>query len=300
MHGWHGQVKQAHADNMAEAKGAEWFEIRPEMRGRGDSTGRPDCNGWELQDNVDAVMFALSRFSDRILDPHLITLTGGSGGGGNVYGLLGKFPDLFCRAKAECGISDYALWYRHDSVGEFRDEMEGQGWVGGTPETNAGGSASRGGLTTVGNLLTPLIIFHGDSDPRVPVEQARVYVEAARKAGKGHLVTYHELAGVGHPGHWGGITAEQEAFRVSAGQEFLRREAKPIQIPRRGRFVVAGYLKTRAFEVILDSVDRVGSVEYDLDKGVFEVRAGTAKRATVRTRGADGGWAERVVDVKRG
>ena len=253
MHGWHGQVKKAHSDNVFNGdEHLHWLVVRPEMRGRGDSTGRQDCNGWELQDVIDAVRFVQREFPDRVLDPERVILTGGSGGGGNVYGLLGKFPDFFCRAQANCGITDYALWHRNDHVGEFRDEMETAGWIGGSPDTRPEAYASRGGLTTVANLLTPLIMFHGDLDDRVPAEHARLYLEKARQLGKGDLVAYHELKGVGLDGHWGGATPEQQDFRVRVGAEFISLPADPVCIPQRGHFVVAGYLKTKRFEVILD------------------------------------------------
>lgn len=282
MHGWHGKVKQAHADNVTPTTDPAWFVVAPEMRGRGDAGGRPDCNGWELQDAVDALAFARSRFADRILEPELATLAGGSGGGGNAFALVGKFPDTFCRAKAECGISDYALWYRNDEVGEFRDEMDV--WIGRSPDADPEAYASRSGLTTVGNLLTPLVVFHGELDIRVPCEHSRRFTEAACRAGKGSLVAYHELKGVGGRSHYGSISPEQEAFRVREGQAFLQRDRRPVSLPRRGRLVVAGYLKTAAFDVVLESIDRVGEIEYDLDRGAFALAAGRPLAALLTVR----------------
>lgn len=271
-HGWHGQVKKAHSDNVATgAADADWFQIAVEMRGRGDSGGKPDCNGWELQDVVDAVHHARRAFADRILDPHLVTLTGGSGGGGNVMGLVGKFPDFFCRARAECGIGNYGLWYRNDHVGEFRDELDV--WMGVTPEQDPEAYASRSGATTAGNLCTPLLIFHGDSDRRVPVEQSRVFVDAARRAGRGPLVAYYELKGVGHPGHYGGITPGQEEFRKKTGEAFLKVDSGPVAAPPKGVWTVGGYLRTRQFEVELESVNRVAELHVDLERNTFRMFA---------------------------
>jgi hypothetical protein len=288
LHGWHGQVKQAHTDNVTAQEDPDWFVVAPEMRGRGDAGGRPDANGWELQDAVDAVAFARTAFPECILEPDRVALSGGSGGGGNVLGLLGKFPDAFCRARAECGISDYALWYRNDAKGEFRDELDV--WVGCRPDQDPEAYASRGGLTTAANLLTPLIIFHGDSDPRVPCEQSRLYVEAARRAGRGHLVTYHEFAGVGHPGHYGGITPEQKRLLETEGPAFLKVETPPPDLPARGSFVVAGYLRTRRFEVVLESVGRLGRLEYDLTADEFRLESTRPLTAELRVRRPDGSW----------
>jgi pimeloyl-ACP methyl ester carboxylesterase len=291
-HGWHGQIKQAHSDNVpTETADPDWFTIAVEMRGRGDSGGKPDCNGWELQDVVDAVDFARRTYPDSILYPDLVTLIGGSGGGGNVMGLVGKFPDFFCRARAECGIGDYGLWYRNDKVGEFRDEMDV--WMGTTPELDPEAYASRGGVTTAGNLCAPLLIIHGDSDRRVPAEQSRAYVDAARRAGKGYLVTYYELKGVGHPGHYGGSTPAQTEFRLKTGEAFIQTEPTPAAIPEKGLFMVAGFIRTRHFEVELESINRVAELHYDLKRNRFKLFALKPCQAKLRVRLADGRWESR-------
>ncbi|MFZ4696074.1 MAG: alpha/beta hydrolase family protein [Verrucomicrobiia bacterium] len=299
MHGWHGQVKTPHDDNVREDGPSDWFWILPEMRGRGDATGVPDANGWELQDVVDAVDFALREYGDRIATPESVFLTGGSGGGGNVLGLVGKFPDRFCAAVCECGISDYGLWFEHDRVGEFRDELEGKAWIGGSPATNPEGYASRGGLTTLPNLLTPLLLVHGDSDLRCPVEQARRYAAKAKPLGKKSLVTYLELAGVGLEGHFGGITPAQVEQQNRLKQDHLARHTEPRRIPSRGRFVVTGYLKTREFEVVLDHIDRVGEVIYDLEKQTYHVRTNTVAGTATLNLLQEGRWISRHLTVER-
>ena len=305
MHGWHGQIKTAHADNIPEPADHGFFAIAPEMRGRGDATGNPDCNGWELQDVIDAVEFARTHYRDRIAEPHLVYLSGGSGGGGNVFALLGKFPDYFAAARATSGISDYALWHAFDRKGEFRDELEGswkenprrwKPWIGGTPETNPEAYRSRGGLTTVANLLTPAIVFHGSDDVRVPSLHARLWIGAAHGLGKGSLVAYHEFPGVGdHRDHFAHESPAQNAFRLKTGTEFLARHRTPPVLPDRGRFVVAGYLKTARFEVVLESIDRVAQLDYDLTQQRFVLRAQDARPATLRVRKSDGTWAISVI-----
>lgn len=291
-HGWHGRVKTTHADNVSvRAAAADWFRIAVEMRGRGDSGGKPDANGWELQDVVDAVTFAKQRYADRIQDPDRIVLSGGSGGGANVFGLLGKFPDFFSRALSECGISDFARWYRNDAVGEFRDELDV--WVGVSPDADPEAYASRSGLTTAGNLCTPLIVFHGDRDPRCPVEQSRLYVDAVRRAGKGDRIAYYELKGVGHPGHYGGATPDQLAFRRETGKAFLAVPSERPALPSKGRLTVGGFLKARPFELILDDANRVAEFHYDLDRETFALHALKPLGARLRLRRPDGRWDER-------
>ena len=52
---------------------------------------------------------------------------------------------------------------------------------------------------------------------------------------------------------------------------FRKANRKPIQIPRKGRMVVGGYLFTKEFFVILNSLDKMAEVEYDLDKRTLVV-----------------------------
>jgi len=301
MHGWHGDAKHGgHPDDVKTVEDAGWFVIEPDMRGRGDSTGKPDANGWELQDAVDAVLFAQREYASSVATPESVYLTGGSGGGGNVLGLLGKFPDFFCTAVCEAGLSDYGLWYEHDAVGEFRDELEGKGWIGGSPATNAEAYASRGGLTTVENLLTPLAMTHGELDTRCPVEQARRYIDKARLLGKSRLIDYFEMKGVAATGgHFGGITAEQEARRRALVDRQLAPPRKPLLVPSCGRMAVAGYLRTKAFTVDFDSADRVGAIDYDLGNNRFKITARSARDAVLRIRRPDGTWQTSRIDISR-
>jgi len=51
-------------------------------------------------------------------------------------------------------------------------------------------------------------------------------------------------------------------------------------------------VKTRAFEVIFDSIDSIGTVTYDLDHGTFAISARTATSAVLRVRQTDSAWRE--------
>jgi len=282
-HGWHGSI--APPDPKADRPTTGYFRISVDMRGRKYSTGKPDASGWELQDWVDAAEFAKTNYPEYISDKECVYVMGGSGGGGNVYAIVGKFPDYFAAAFASCGMSDYALWYRGDEkVGEFRDEMEGKGWIGGSTETNPEGYQSRGGLTTVGNLLTPLLTVHAEKDIRVPVDHARLYAEKAKSLGK--PIEYIELPGVGGRGHFDNITKEQSAMISTRREAHFRQHTRPPELPAKGRMVVAGYLKTKRFEVIWPHIDRIGSVDYALEQGrwTFTLLSDSANEATLNMR----------------
>ncbi|MBT4978026.1 MAG: prolyl oligopeptidase family serine peptidase, partial [Gemmatimonadetes bacterium] len=258
-HGWHMSVQRPAEDTGNPYPG--FLSVQVDMRGRAFSAGQPDANGFELYDVYDALQFAREDYADLIVDPERVYFVGGSGGGGNALGLAGKFPDLFVSITANFGISDYADWYERDAVGEFRDELNP--WVGCSPEQNRMAYASRGGITTVENLLSPVYMAHGELDPRVPVSQSRVYYEKALSLDK--QVHYLELAGVGDRSHLGKITDKQSAsFAAFCDRALVDHQAPPV-LPQSGELVVAGYLVTKHFTVFLDSIDHVARIRYDLD-----------------------------------
>jgi hypothetical protein len=265
-HGWHMDI--GGFSYLSKPTGS-YLRVAVDMRGRKYSQGKADCNGLELYDVYDAIQYAKVFYREFILNPEVIYFDAGSGGGGNGYALAGKFPDLFAAITALCGISDYAFWYRNDKIGEFRDELDV--WIGGSPETNAMAYRSRSGLTLVENLLTPLFTAHGDTDPRVTVDHARRYAARARELGKESLVTYLELPGVGDADHFGKATKEQRESIGRLSEENRQKHAKPIAIPRKGRMIVGGYLVTKQFSVFLDSIDKVATLDYDLDADTFKI-----------------------------
>ena len=265
-HGWHMSISEFEPMN---APASEYLSIEVDMRGRAFSEGSQDCNGWELYDVIDAVEFVKEHYAKYIKDPDTVYFSAGSGGGGNAYALAGKFPDYFAHITALCGISDYGMWYKNDSVGEFRDEMDV--WIGQNPSDEA--FASRSGISAVQNLFSPISIVHGKNDIRVPVTHARNYVQKAEQLGKKALVSYLEFETVGGEDHWTGITNEQLSEMEAFCENGRRENRKPINIPEKGTLVVTGYLFTKEFSVVMNDIDRVATVEYDLEKGYFKVDA---------------------------
>ena len=258
-HGWHMSVMPPKKDTQNPYPG--FLTVQVDMRGRKYSTGKPDCNGWELYDFYDAYLFLVTHYQKYISDPLQVYYVGGSGGGGNGFAIIGKFPDLFCSASIAYGISDYALWFEQDVIGEFRDEMIP--WIGCTPEQNSEAYRSRSGITTVKNIITPAYIVHGETDIRVPVVHSHNFVEKAKKNRK--KVHYLELENVGDRNHLGKITPEQEAQKKEFEETALKYHPAP-QLTSKGTLVVAGYVVTRYFSVWMDSIDSVGKIKYNLKK----------------------------------
>ncbi|MGV8096564.1 MAG: alpha/beta hydrolase family protein [Mangrovibacterium sp.] len=269
-HGWHQSVMPPSGESKNPYPA--FLSVQVDMRGRKFSTGKPDCNGLELYDFYDTWLYLTEHYKEYISDPFQVYYCGGSGGGGNGFSLIGKFPDWFCSALISCGISDYAEWFRNDGTGEFRDEM--LVWIGCTPEQNAEAYRSRSGITTVSNMLTPAYIIHGETDVRVPVTHSRNFVNKAKKYRK--PIQYLELENVGTRDHWGRITPEQEKQRKEFGRQALKDHPTP-QLPSSGKLIVAGYVVTKHFTVFMNSIDDVGKIKYDLKKRKISFIKGNGK-----------------------
>lgn len=268
-HGWHMSID---ANVEYDKPQSPYLLVEVDMRGRAYSTGTPDCNGFELYDVYDAIRFALKEYNDYILDKDLIYFEGGSGGGGNALAIAGKFPDLFSAVNAMCPISDYYEWYQTDDVlGEFRDEMDV--WICPNPENNREAYDSRSGLALLPNLLTSVQICHGTTDVRVPFSLTALYQKRAESLQK--AVRVYAMEGVGTREHFGNITPAQYAEMERVCRENIASHTTPLQIAKQGSFVVGGYLVTKHFSVFLPSLDRVTTVDYDVEKREITARDDT-------------------------
>ncbi len=268
-HGWHMSMP-AYKPN--DEKPAANLFVYVDMRGRAFSTGQPDCNGLELYDVIDAAEYVKEHYKEYISDPEITYFQGGSGGGGNCYAILNKFPDYFAAAASMCGPSDYMEWYDDDPIGEFQDELDV--WIGKRGEKGSYNEAyaSRSGLYGLENLYTPLFIGHGNDDNRVPVSHAHHYLARAKELGKDHLIGYYELDGVGRGDHWTGASEDQMRMLYAGVDKVFADHKTPIELPRQGRLIVQGYLVTKHFSIFLDSIDKMGEIIYDLDENSFEFK----------------------------
>lgn len=266
-HGWHMSIpKFVPLDN---APVGDYLKVSVDMRGRAFSDGTPDCNGYELYDVYDAVEYVKGHYKEYILEQDVVYFESGSGGGGNCYEILCKFPDYFAAATALCGMSDYAEWYRDDTAGDFRDELSV--WIAPDPDRYPMEYRSRSGIDGIANLYTPLFIAHGETDVRVPVHHARDYVKKATVSGKSELVKYLELKGVGTMSHWGNATEEQMETVRRLSEENRLCHRVPVEIPDKGTLTVHGYIVTKKFSVFLDGTDKCATLCYDINAGKFEI-----------------------------
>jgi pimeloyl-ACP methyl ester carboxylesterase len=287
LHGWHGNRYIVDRD-LGKNKFMldRYFLIGMDMRGRGssgrlgwhgtpdpamagkqapESEGTPDSNGWELNDIVDAIEEVKRRYPQHVIADRVYVI-GHSGGGGNTMGIIGKFPDYFCAAYAGSGMSDFGRWAQLTS---WRGSIEN--WVGAKLDENPSAFASRGGLTTVANRITPIALSHGTADVSVPFELSQVYVDANAKLGKPIPFKVAKDAGHGVWGHYDEMV------------QFMDQYQKAPQLPSKGKLVVAGYVKTKLFQILSASIDSTMNCEYN-QAGSLTLHLTGGEKGTVTLR----------------
>jgi len=269
MHGLSGQSSQM-LGVMAEARSAGFFAVAPEMRGRGESDGRPDIGGVEIHDIVDAVEHVKRQYR-AYADPNTVVIEGFSGGGGNVLSAMTKFPDYWSAGLAWFGPSDYGFdpdkgLYHHGSARRRRILRNGIG----DPDTPAGRAAYASRASYLGAANNPyadIHLFVEADEVLSPVFQSQTYTDAAREAGLAN-VTLH----VGRDGVFKHGYPSWDALRYAHRLVWPDGAVKPVppSSPRHGtsRWSVLGYLVTNDFTCWLgDGRSAVASLEYTREAG---------------------------------
>lgn len=275
FHGWHQDLTSQRERGRILARHG-FCVLNLNLRGRACTVGVPDANGWEIRDAADAVQAARRDFPQLCAEHLPPRAFGASGGGGNVYALIGKCPDLLSAAVVWCGIGDYARWFEWNESGQYRDEM--QSWIAPQPRDFPEAYLARSGIAVASNRLCPLLVVHGREDDCVPVDQARAYVAAQKALQAPPLLQYVELPTMGHQ-------FPDEPYLAQAAA-FLLRHNRPVYVEPRGRYIVAGFLKTHYFEVRWDHVGLMGHVDLDLRRRRLFLHGPSGGAAQVRLAGS--------------
>jgi len=193
LHGYSGPFPGEDIIERLAQKGV--FAIKAYKRGstKGDirfSDVVPDDSGRETRDFVDAVEYVKANFSQYV-DPENVNVIGYSGGGGNTYSLLGKFPDYFRSAAIYFGMSDYGDdpvygWYNNgaaggqggNGVGDYRPIIESR--IGGAPSAVPANYRARDmSLAAKNNPYTQIHLFYDKDEKICPVTHAERYTNNA-------------------------------------------------------------------------------------------------------------------------
>jgi dipeptidyl aminopeptidase/acylaminoacyl peptidase len=143
----------------------------------------------------------------------------GQSGGGYTSAAIVANTSLFKAAVAISGFYDLAGWYQPWSIIHRR--------MGGGPWPDASRFVANSPYYRAADIVTPLLLIHGEADDACPVDEARKLFTALKTAGKTvQLATY---AGEGHvPLEWALPNATDAMQRIFA---FLDRHLRATSEP---------------------------------------------------------------------
>ena len=239
--------------------------VAVDMRGRGESAGAPDSGAVEIHDIMDALDATADRLGDGV-DRNRCSIVGYSGGGGNVFSAITKFPDRFQVAAAFFGIADYAFWHRSRARVDCCRTMEK--WIGGGPNALPEKYQARNSVLAAGNCVrTEVHIFWDEGERDCPGSMNERFAEAARHAGNESVHCHVSREGDKH--RWIHGYPETNPDLIAAEEVFVPRmldRHEDISLPSSGRLVVPGYVVTRRFAFwVGDGQAGTARIEYNLE-----------------------------------
>jgi dipeptidyl aminopeptidase/acylaminoacyl peptidase len=199
-----------------------WDVVVPDHRG---STGhgrahQQAMNGrWGELDVADVAAVIAHLHATGVTDPALTVLMGGSAGGFTALGVIARHPGLVAAAAVAYPVGDLADLAERSHRFERHSAWRLVGELG-SPEVDRR-YRDRSPVWFADRITTPLLVFHGEDDPVVPVGQSRVLVERIRIAGgPAELVVY---PGAGH----GFRQPDQQRDEYARTEAFLELRVTP-------------------------------------------------------------------------
>jgi acetyl esterase/lipase len=162
----------------------------------------------QIEDCKAAIRWLRAHAQTYQLDPHHIGVWGASAGG-HLVALLGTSAsvkdlegtggnaDQSGRVQAVVDLFGPTDFLQMGGTHNNRDSPESQ-LIGGPIQENKDKAARANPLTYITADAAPILIFHGDKDPLVPLSQSEILVAALQKAGV--QATLKTLPGAGHGG----------------------------------------------------------------------------------------------------
>ncbi|MCL5037964.1 MAG: S9 family peptidase [Chloroflexi bacterium] len=115
---------------------------------------------------------------NKYTDPGRLVVKGGSYGGYMTLASLAWYPDLFAAGIDSVGMSNLVTFLQNTK--EYRRKLREVEYG---PLTDKEFLLSVSPITKVNDISAPLLIIHGENDPRVPVGEARQISEIIKKKG---------------------------------------------------------------------------------------------------------------------
>lgn len=259
------------------------FAVFVEMRGRGLSEGAHDVSGREIYDIVDAVNYCFSAYNAQT-DSSQAHIVGYSGGGGNVFAAITKFPDFWNSAASFFGISDYGYdptngWFWTAPNDGYREQLTA--WIPGTPLDAINRYHARASVLAIANYSGGYIRMHHDlNDTITPVVLSRNVRDAFDDASLSNY-DYLETDGSSNPKWLHALPTTGQQI-VLAEPDFMAdisaKSHSAWTVATSGTLKIPGYVVTKRFAVFLGSggTGDFGEVVYNTSTRVFTITFDTS------------------------
>lgn len=172
-----GQVDPYPTQAMASAGFAILFPMPRGGSGYGEAGQRAIVNAWGEADYRDIMAGVDELIARRVADPERLGVMGASYGGYMTNWIVTQ-TGRFKAASASASISDLTDGYFLSEGGDFMAEYFKRPWE------NRDSYARHSPLTYVERVTTPLLIQHGENDPRVAIAGAWKFYRALKALGK--------------------------------------------------------------------------------------------------------------------
>jgi dipeptidyl aminopeptidase/acylaminoacyl peptidase len=172
-----GQIDPYPTESFASAGYAVLFPMPRGGSGYGEAGHRMIINDWGGPDYKDIMAGVDHLIAQGIADGDRLGVMGASYGGYMTNWIVTQTP-RFKAAAAGASIADLSDLYYLTDGGDLMIEYFKLPWE------NPEGYARSSPLTHVRNVTTPILISHGDRDPRVPLATAQKFFRALQALGK--------------------------------------------------------------------------------------------------------------------
>jgi dipeptidyl aminopeptidase/acylaminoacyl peptidase len=197
-----GQVDPYPTEAMAGAGYAVLFPMPRGGSGYGEAGHRAIINGWGEGDYRDIMAGVDHLIATGIADRDRLGVMGASYGGFMTNWIVTQTA-RFKAASAGASISDLADMYYLPDGGDLMIEYFQRPWQ------NRESYIAHSPITHVEKVTTPILVQHGERDPRVPMASAQKWYRALKGLGK--IVEYDFYPGAGHV--YTAPVQQRESFR---------------------------------------------------------------------------------------